>query len=392
MNQFAKLAMIGAVLVSAPTAFAQGEAGQTPPTEPAITVVTIETIKPADGSGDAPMLLADEDAIAEASHAVAVAEAVDICEATCAGTADTDACTQACIEETTFCFERCSELDGDGGDCFITCTNIAVDFRQRFDDSEGPVDPRLAGLDGEPQAHHYGRKLAVGLNFRGYVYNVPNFALGIFLDRYISHWDDKAKFIYGGELLFRFDDRNDFIIGVDYADLRTPDGWWLEKNEDITGADWVHNDLRTVTISLEWNGIANLDKKKRAQIYGGVGLGAAIRLGDFRKNEMSMGCIPANATLDILDTMTPTSACPSAPGQDPVLDGSSAGEANDFEIMNIPPVLPSLIASVGFRYLIADTLSIGIEGGFKTAAFYGGIEVGLVFGKKHERSRPSEAP
>lgn len=369
MKRMAKFAMTGALVLSAPAAFADDGLPSTETTEEA--------------------LRADEH-----TADTSASEANDICEAACAGTHDAAGCEASCVEETMFCFDQCAQLAAGSADCFLGCTNIAVDFRERYTAQEEGVldDPRMHDADAEPGEHRYGRKLAVGVNVRGYVHNVPNFALGIFLDRYISHWDDKAKFIYGGELLFRFDDRNDFIIGVDYADFRTPDGWWLEKDEELSAADWVQNDLRTVTVSLEWNGIANLDKKKRAQIYGGVGLGAAIRLGNFRKNEMSVGCLPPNATMDIFDGLTPSSPCPAAPGQDTVLDGSSPGEANEWENMKIPPVLPSLIASLGFRYLIADTVSIGIEGGFKTAAFYGGLEVGVVFGKKYARSDAASAP
>ena len=228
------------------------------------------------------------------------------------------------------------------------------------------------------------RALAYGVNLRGYVHNVPDFVLDAMLQAHQPHWGDGPRFIFGGEFLVRKNDRTDYIIGIDYSDFRTEDGWWLNSGQPVASTDWVENNMRTLTISFEWNAVANLDRFKRAQIYGGVGIGAAIRLGEFRKYDTPTGCFANNESPSILQGLTPSSPCPALPGSDIVLDGSPNGEERSVHNEKIPRVLPSLIATLGFRYIIADTVSIAIEGGLKTAAFYGGLELGFIVGKRGE--------
>lgn len=317
-------------------------------------------------------------------------EAQNICEATCGAAVDAQTCEAECMNETTFCFQACENLSADADDCFINCTQIAVDFGSQHDESLEAIDRRLpAGADEETTT--YGRPFAFGMNAVGGLHFVPNFLLDIFLDRSVSHWEDGAKFFYGGEFVFRFDDKNDFIIGIDWADFRTPDGWWLDKDEPMTSMDWVENDLRALTITLGWNGIAHLDKKKRAHFYGGIGLGAAIRFGNFNKAELTVGCVDANHASDFFDTATPDTYCPNLPSEQMLLNRDSSGHITQWEREKIPPVLPSLLVNAGFRYMIADTVSIAVEGGFKTAAFYGGLKVGFMVGRSHTAIRAQEA-
>lgn len=314
-------------------------------------------------------------------------EVRDICDATCAGAFDIPACNQSCAEETSFCFARCEELSSNKNDCFLSCTQIAVDYGQRWDEAEME---RIAHEMAEEPAPR-GRKFAFGMNAIGGLHYVPKFALNALLDMSIPHWRDQPKYFYGGEFVFRFDDRNDFLIGVDYSDFRTPDGWWLEKNDPATSVDWVENNLRAITITLGWNGIANLGTKKRAHFYGGLGLGAAIRLGDFKKAELTVGCVDDDQALSYFSTVTPDSYCPNLPSQQMLLNRTPSGEITEWEIEKIPPVLPSLVITAGFRYIIADTISLAVEGGFKTAAFYGGLKVGFIVGRTHAQAARAQA-
>lgn len=232
------------------------------------------------------------------------------------------------------------------------------------------------------------RPLGIGFNLRGYVHNLPNFALGIFLVDHPTHWANGPRFTYGGEFVFRRNDKTDYILGIDYADYRTADGWWLEKDEPIASADWVENNLRALNITFEWNGIANLDRKRRAQIYGGVGIGLALRFGNFRKYDIPTGCFNRNTDIGLLDSLAIDAPCPDLPGSDVLLNGDPEGEAQSAHNEKIPRVLPAFVATLGFRYIIADIVSVGIEGGIKTASFYGGLEIGFILGK---REAPSAA-
>lgn len=315
------------------------------------------------------------------------------CAESCAAS-DSSECHAQCFSQHTVCMNSCADQgvyeDTCAGHCVrgealpvnsragrgasgaalggAAATNIATQTTRATDGSVG------------------NRPLAIGVNLRGYIHNVPSFALRTFLREFQPHWDDNLRFIGGGEIVFRKNDRTDYIIGFDWADYRTRDGWWLDKGEPLASANWVENSMRTLTLSLEWNGIANLDKKKRTQIYGGVGLGAAFRLGDFTKYDVPEGCFARTADISFIHTMTPSTMCPELPGSDVLLDGSPAGEANSAHNEKIPRVLPSLILSLGFRYIIADVVSIGIEGGLKTAGFYGGLEVGFIVGKREPAS------
>lgn len=330
---------------------------------------------------EAPM---SEESVREKNQA-RLDEAQEICEATCLNTTDEPQCLSSCADQTYYCFDRCDQLSGNSADCFISCTQIAVDYGVDWEETHG--DGGVAAEEAIPP----GRKFAFGMNLVGGLHFVPKFALNALLDMSVPHWRDGAKFFYGGEFVFRFDDRNDFLVGIDYADFRTQDGWWLEKNDPTTSVDWVENDLRALTITLAWNGIANLDKKKRAQIYGGVGLGAAIRMGEFKKAELTVGCVTPDQDLSIFSGLTPESLCPASGGR-MLQNRNASGEITQWEVEKIPAVLPSLVVTAGFRYLIADTISIGVEGGFKTAAFYGGLKVGFIVGRTHRQAARQAAP
>lgn len=331
----------------------------------------------------------DADDADEIDYEAREAEIDEICSAACTGAYAEGECSDACVDQTTACFEQCDELPANKNDCFVGCTHIAVDERDR---QEEELDQLAASgaLEDEPV---YGRKFAFGMNAVGGIHHVPNFLVGAFFDRHIGHWDDGAKFFYGGEFVFRFNDQHDLLLTIDYANYTTQDGWWLEKDKNATAAEWVHNDMHALAITVGWNGIANLDKKKRVQIYGGIGLGVTLKFGDFNKAKVRLGCVDPSTNTDVYDTLTPDGTCPEDSGR-VLIDQDSSGEITDWTQEKIPAILPSIHATLGFRYLIADTVSIGVEGGWKTVAFYGGLKVGFVVGKsnaKREREQAREA-
>lgn len=316
-------------------------------------------------------------------------EAADICDATCASAFDTGLCETTCLNETTLCFNECDNLAGHGDDCFVNCTQIAVDFGARYEEAE---EARLLARLAEEAEGPLVRPLAFGINVFSALHYTPKFALNALLDRSIPHWRDHPKAIFGGEFLLRFNNRNDAILAVDWADFRTRDGWWLEKGLDDTATDWVENDLRALTITLAWNAVAPLDARERFHIYGGLGIGAAIRFGDFKKAELNVNCVDESHDPAFFSSATPDTYCPNLPGSQMLLNRNAQGEVTDWEVENIPRVLPSLLINLGMRYIIADTISIGIEGGFKTAAFYGGLKIGVVAGKRVRASSLQSAP
>lgn len=311
-------------------------------------------------------------------------EISDICDAACAGAVRADLCIDSCESQTHACFDECDTLPAKKNDCFLGCTHIAVDERDR---QEQAIESHLQAIDEKPV---YGRKFAFGMNFVGGLHQVPNFLVGAFFQRSNAHWLDKPKFFYGGELVFRFDDKQDLLLTIDYADYRTQDGWWLEKKKNATAAEWVHNDMRALAITIGWNGIANLDKRKRVQLYGGIGLGMILKIGDFNKAKVRLGCVNADTELSVYDDLPIHGPCPDDNGTVLINQDPTTGEITDWTQEKIPSVLPSLVATLGFRYIIADTVSIGVEGGWKTVAFYGGLKVGFVVGKSNAKRAREE--
>lgn len=300
-------------------------------------------------------------------------ETAKICEAACTGAPGYDRCYESCTDQTYACFELCDELPANKNDCFVGCTHIAVDERERQEE----LAQRILEKEQEPV---YGRKLGFGMNLVGGLHTVPNFLVGAFFERSIPHWEDRAKFFYGGEFVFRFNDRHDLLISVDYANYRTPDGWWLENDKNATAAEWVNNDLRALAITIGWNGIVNLDKQKRAHFYGGLGLGVTVKFGDFNKAKVRLGCVTPDTDLSVYDDLSIHGPCPEDNGR--VLgDQDANGEITAWTKENIPAVLPSFVVTAGFRYVIADYVSIAVEGGYKTVAFYGALKVGFMLGK-----------
>lgn len=315
-------------------------------------------------------------------------EITDICEAACAGATQENLCIQNCQSQTHACFNECDTLPARKNDCFVGCTHIAVDERDR---QEQELEAHVQAMDENPV---YGRKFAFGMNAVAGLHHVPNFLVGTFFQLHQSHWADKPKYFYGGEFVFRFEDRHDLLLTIDYADYRTRDGWWLENDKNATAAEWVHNDMRALAITVGWNGIANLDKRKRAHFYGGIGLGMLVKFGDFNKAKVRLGCVNPSTDISVYDDLTPSGACPEDNGTVLIDQDPATGEITEWTQEKIPSILPSLIATAGFRYIIADTVSIAVEGGWKTVAFYGALKVGFMVGKsnaKRQRELTQEA-
>lgn len=301
-------------------------------------------------------------------------EIAGICDTACSGSSSYDACFDSCSSETGACMSECDELPAGSDDCFIACTNLALEDARPASGASATTTSAAGAATPEEEE----QRLGIGINLRGYIHNVPQFGLNPFFARSVSHWDDGAKFIFGGELLFRLKGTQDIVIGVDYADYSTRDGWWLDDDDPVQAADWVNNNLRSLNLTLEWNGISTLTDDGRLQLYGGAGLGVGVRMGRFRKFDINEGCVTNDGALSQLDALTPDTLCG---GGDAVRDGSPDGETAVFEDENIPRVIPSIVFSLGLRYMIADVVSIGIEAGFKNIAFYGGLEVGFMLGR-----------
>lgn len=210
------------------------------------------------------------------------------------------------------------------------------------------------------------------LTLRMWGLRTPGFALNGFFDLHEDHWTEGTRnFAYGLEFARRTPDKYDLVVSLDWSNLATPDGYWLEDGDPIADADWAENNISLLTADVGVHWFTNLDRQDTWQLYYGVGIGLSIVLGEFRKFDLDT--LECGLVLPEQRSSRDTSlidGCYDANG-DPTIDESRS------QLESIPPVLPSLSATLGLRHLIADRVSVGLEGGFRGVYFYGGLEVGF---------------
>jgi hypothetical protein len=200
----------------------------------------------------------------------------------------------------------------------------------------------------------------------------PDFALDGFLDAHTNMWTQGVtNFSYGLEFTTRIPDKYDLVVGLDYANLHTPDGFWLEDGDQIDEADFGVNTLSLINADVSFHWLANLDKRDSWQVYGGFGLGAGIKLGHFYKYDIDVQqCGFTEEERRSYDTSL-LGRCRDENGGEFPHDPTSREEQS-----GIPPVIPALSATGGLRYLFGDHYAVSVEGGFKAIYFYTGLEFG----------------
>lgn len=206
---------------------------------------------------------------------------------------------------------------------------------------------------------------------RMWALGTPAFVLNGFFDAHTGHWQDGVhNFAYGLEFTTRIPDKYDIVVAVDWANLATPDGYWLEDGDPIVDADWGENNLSLLSLDVAFHWLTNLDRQDTLQLYYGVGLGASVVLGEFRKYDLlASDCGEEFVAARDTDQTELLDNCYYENG-DPTVD------RGNYQLEKIPPVLPSISASLGLRYLIGDHVSVALEGGVRTIYFYGGLVVG----------------
>jgi hypothetical protein len=213
------------------------------------------------------------------------------------------------------------------------------------------------------------------------IYTPPAFLDGQF-SLHTNMWEDGVvNLSYGAEFTTRIPEKYDLVVSVDWANLRTADGWWVEDGDDIGDATWTESNLSLLNADVAFHWLTNLNRAQTFQMYYGLGLGLAFVLGEFAKyNVDTDGCTNP-------ETGERWSTDDRNTRQNGLLRGcfdenGNPSRVSDRELQNIPPVLPAVSATLGFRGLIADRVSIALEGGFKTLYFYGGLEVGYFWGTR----------
>ncbi len=194
--------------------------------------------------------------------------------------------------------------------------------------------------------------------------SLPDFMLGLFLDRHSESWGDGPNFAGGLEFLLQ-NPAYAWSFSLEFADLQRPDDWFLEGGDPARKADWTTFPVQLINLNVgvQWF----WDLSEVFSFYFGAGLGAGIVLGDIEKTDPSDECITSlqnskNADLFDLPPCYET-------GQPQLQAGST--EIED----RVPPVLPLVNLTTGTQVTIYDHFVWRTEIGFNTY-FFAGMSLG----------------
>ena len=212
----------------------------------------------------------------------------------------------------------------------------------------------------------------------------PDFVLRLAFDQFVSHSDDAHRNnIIGGEFFFRRRHRSQFGIEFNYADLSMQDGWFLQRRKNRSAAKWVQNDIEVYSLAMTFEAIAPIDKKERFQLYFRTLLGLSLITGDFQQTKVDGSCL-GEASYEANDPNLFEVGMPCWPTSDAPRIRNTPDDGK------VPPVLPTLGASIGARYVLFDRVQIGIEAGWRDLYFYGNANIGFIFARKTENRRVVE--
>ena len=208
------------------------------------------------------------------------------------------------------------------------------------------------------------------ISLRSWIIGTPAFILDGFFSAHTNHWSDgQSNFAFGGEFALRRPGSYDIVVGLDWANIRTPDGYWLEDGDPVRDADWTENTLSLLALDVAIHWLTDLNPQGSWQLYYGLGIGVALRLGAFTKWNIQPGCLQGQQ-----DSEDPgiLEECFDADGE-PFFDETTEEEEN------IPPAIPALSLTFGSRWIISDQFAISLEMGFKSIYLYSGLEFGYIF-------------
>ena len=235
----------------------------------------------------------------------------------------------------------------------------AEERRRAYEDASADRGPRAPRME-------YGFAIHSG------VIGTPQFLLGLLFSENTNHWSgDYRNYSVGGEFFFRRQRSSQLSLGVNYAYVGAPDGWWVRNNKP-EDAKWTVNDMGLLGIYFGYEGIAPVGPQQRFQFTFGLRIGVNIVTGDFVQTEVNEACLVGSSESEAFRLGGPCLPTADTPQLDPsTRDGSV-----------VPPVLPTLGFGIGMRYMIADRVQIGVETGYRDVYFYGTANVGVIFARR----------
>lgn len=217
-------------------------------------------------------------------------------------------------------------------------------------EEEKPPSPKQLGLG-----------LSIGMS------QVPEFIPGL---AYSLHGSPKLALMGGGFFFIRKNDKKrDITINYDATAVDFGSSWWLKNDHAAGDAKWL--ELRvpkhTITVGVERNFM--LDKKKNFHFHLGALFGLSI--------------LPS--TTFVRQTVDPGQCLYDIPDGDmgPYTERFAvSGACHDARVddghLKLPPVLPSIGLRLGFRYIIANRVQVGVQGGVQDGYFFGQIAAGVI--------------
>ena len=207
---------------------------------------------------------------------------------------------------------------------------------------------------GEKESVILGHGLQLGMSFIG----IPGSIFGAWFDKYGKMWDGVANMGFSLDYTMRFKFPMELRLSLSWANLRTGNGYWLksENAEYPELADYIVSSLSTVAIEAAvYHMIPIIDN---ISFYYGGGLWGGVVMGDLNAYAIDHECAVYSNSFGDIDQ------CSHSP--------------SSHSVKGVPPVLGSLIVTLGFKFTVFDRMTIRTEGGFK-GYFYGQLGVGIEF-------------
>lgn len=219
-----------------------------------------------------------------------------------------------------------------------------------------------------------------GITVYGGIAHAPNFAIRALMEPG-TRVEPKARGQYGGSFFVRKKARTrDISLNYDYTSFDFENHWWLRKNQARANAKWLDIGMvskHTITVGIDRNFV--FGEKERFQIHIGGMFGMMILPNNsYNRDKVAKGaCLigVANSKEGHVDRFEEGGLC--------------YNQREDDGRVKLPPVLPSIGLRAGMRYVIADRVQVGVQGGFQDGYFFANGVVGVIVGKKYrEGERP----
>lgn len=239
-------------------------------------------------------------------------------------------------------------------------------------------DASLGGLFEDPReglpTHEY------GLTVYGGISHTPNFAIRALMEPGVRV-EPKARGQYGASFFVRKNARErDISLNYDYTSFDFGSHWWLRKKQPRADAKWLEMGMltkHTISVGLDRNFV--FGKKERFHIHIGGLFGVMILPNnDYPRDKVDKGkCLigESNQKSGSLEKFQEGGLC----YDERIADGG----------VKVPPILPSLGVRAGMRYIIADRVQVGVQGGFQDGYFFANGVIGVIVGRKY---RDGERP